>query len=56
VAGLAHAGDELIHDADVRAHKFVFGAAAEFGNVPQRQTRVVEAHQGKGRSHFNRGG
>jgi hypothetical protein len=32
VIGLAEAGDELVHDSDMRADEFIFGSLAEFGD------------------------
>ena len=53
---LPHARDELVHDADARADKFVFRAAAEFCNLGQGKPMRAQAQEREGGSDFDRGG
>ena len=41
VTGFAHAGNELVHDADAGADEFVLRLAAQFGDFRQRQLCVA---------------
>ncbi len=44
---LAHAGYELVHDADAGADKFIFRLAAELGDVRKRHALVVEGKKAR---------
>src|SRR5450755_2462382 len=52
VTSLSHAGDELIHDADLGANKGVLRGATQFGDFGQRQSGVIQAEYRQSRRYF----
>src|SRR4029077_9932929 len=56
VPGFAKAGDELIHDANARAHESILGPLTKLGHLGHGKDRTIEAHESQSAGDFQCGG